>query len=146
MKELTEFFRVIVIYLNCIVHMYLEISKGHLCHNWSLDVFTVLGTSGKPHSVRIFPSESCTCPATRRCYHIVAAQKSVGLEDLDTDSKKRINLIQLQRNTHNGANKKSRRKAPHPCDYDIVPAPDSQRSKQVISFILLYLVYLKFHW
>lgn len=88
-----------------------------------MGVFTVLGTGGKPHAVRIFPSESCTCPATSRCYHILAARISVELED--TDSTKKINLTQLRRNTRSQANKKSGRKASRPGDYDIVPAPDA---------------------
>ena len=57
------------------------ISSGSLSHNQSLGVFTVVGTGGKAHAVRIFPNESCTCPSTTRCYHILAARMSVGLED-----------------------------------------------------------------
>ena len=48
---------------------------------------------------------------------------SVGLEDMN--SKKKINLTQLRRNTRSRADKKSGRKAPRPGDYDIVPAPDA---------------------
>ena len=47
---------------------------------------------------------------------------SVGLEDMN--SKKKINLTQLRRNTRSRADKKSGRKAPRPGD-DIVPAPDA---------------------
>lgn len=99
------------------------ISKGHLSQNQTLGVFTVLGSGGKAHAVRLFPSESCTCPATSRCYHILAARMSVGLDDVD--NKKKINLTQLRRNTRKRVEKKSGRKAPRPGDYNIIPAPDA---------------------
>ena len=99
------------------------INKGHISHNQSLAVFTILGTTGKPHAVRLFPTESCTCPSTSRCYHILAARMSIGLED--NSKQKKINLTQLRRNTRARAEKKSGRKAPRPGDYEVLPAPDA---------------------
>ena len=92
-------------------------------------MFTVLGTTGKPHAVRLFPKESCTCPSTSQCYHILAVRMSVGLEDFN--SCRRINLTQLRRNTHPRTEKKTGRKAPRPGDYDVVPAPDATLSIKV---------------
>ncbi len=83
----------------------------------------MIGTTGKPHAIRIFPVESCTCPSTSRCYHILAVRMSIGLEDVQ--SKRKVNLTQLRRNTRSRTQKKSGRKAPRPGDYDIVPAPES---------------------
>ena len=83
-----------------------------------MGVFTVIGTSGNPHAVQIFPSESCTCPLTARCYHILAVRMSVGLEDVS--SKRIVDLTQLRRNACGKADKQSGRKAPRPGDYDII--------------------------
>ena len=83
----------------------------------------MMGTSGNVHAVRLFPKESCTCPSTNRCYHILAVRGSVGLEDIDLQ--RRVNLTQLRRNIRTRREKKSGRKAPRPGDYDIQPAPDS---------------------
>lgn len=99
------------------------IEQKQISHNQSLGVFTVIGTSGNPHAIRIFPRESCTCPSTSRCYHIIAVRMSIGLEDVD--SKRKVNLTQLRRNTRSRADKKSGRKAPRPGDYCIEPAPDA---------------------
>ena len=94
-----------------------------------MGVFTVVGTTGKPHAIRLFPKESCTCPSTSRCYHILAVRMSIGLEDVD--SKQKVSLSQLRRNTRSRGDKKSGRKAPRAGDYDIVPAPDSSASTKV---------------
>ena len=85
------------------------IEKKQISQNQSLGVFTVIGTSGNPHAIRIFPKESCTCPSTGRCYHILAV---IGLEDVSLQRK--VNLTQLRRNTRARAEKKSGRKAPRP--------------------------------
>ena len=94
-----------------------------------LGVFTVLGTTGNPHAIKLFPTESCTCPSTTRCYHIIAVRMSIGLED--THSNRKINLTQLRRNTRGRMEKKSCRKAPRPGDYTIVAAPDASISVKV---------------
>ncbi len=52
-----------------------------ITHNPSLGVFTAIGTSGNAHAIRLFPKESCTCPSTSHCYHILVAKMSVGMED-----------------------------------------------------------------
>jgi hypothetical protein len=99
------------------------IDNQQISHNQSLGVFTVVGTSGNAHAVRLFPKESCTCPSTNTCYHILAVRMSVGL--VEKSFKKRINLTQLRHNTRPRTQKKSGRKAPRAGDYDIEPAPDS---------------------
>ncbi len=99
------------------------VDQGLISHNQNLGVFTVKGTTGNAHAIRLFPSESCTCPASGGCYHILAVRISVGLED--KVKLKKINLTQLHRNTRYRTDKKSGRKAPRPGDCDINPAPDS---------------------
>ena len=105
------------------------IENGCISHNHKLGVFTVVGTSGNPHAVKLFPKESCTCPSTSQCYHILAARISVGLEP--TTSQKKINLTQLRQKTRSRRDKKSGRKAPRPGDYEVIPAPDA---KSLVSY------------
>ena len=117
------------VYLSCMltINSRFIIENKQISHNQELGVFTVLGTTGRPHAIRIFPKESCTCPSTGRCYHILAVKMSIGLEDID--SRRKVNLTQLRRNTRSRGQKKSGRKAPRPGDYEIVPAPDASISE-----------------
>ena len=39
--------------------------------------FMVKGENNKLYAVKLFPKESCQCPATGRCYHIIAARKRI---------------------------------------------------------------------
>lgn len=102
------------------------VENNMISHNPTLGVFTVLGTTRNAHAIRLFLKESCTCPSTSQCYHILAVKMSIGMEDLT--SKKKINLTQLQHNTRPRNQKKAGRKAPHPGDHDVNPAPDSTES------------------
>ena len=91
----------------------LIIEKKQISHNLELGVFTVVGTTGKPHAICLFLKE---------CYHILAVRMSIGLEG---SSQKKINLTQLRRNTRSRAERKSGRKVPRPGDYQLNSAPDS---------------------
>ena len=91
--------------------------------NQRLGVFTVIGTTGTPHAIKLFPKESCTCPSTSRCYHILAVRMTIGLEDVN--SRKKVNLTQLRRNVRSRNEKKSGRKRPRPNDYEVQAAPDA---------------------
>lgn len=57
--------------------------------------FSVADQIGVAHSVRLFPKETCTCPANSTCCHIVAAKKTIGLETLQ---RRTICLTQLRKN------------------------------------------------
>ena len=119
----------------------LIIEKKQISHNQSLGVFTVIGTTGNPHAIRMFPKESCTCPSTGRCYHIIAVRMSIGLEDVN--SQRKVNLTQLRRNTRSRTEKRSGRKAPRPGDYYIEPAPDASvlvRSFQGVAYDLSIII------
>ena len=59
-------------------------------------VFTVSGPPGHVHAVRLFPKQSCTCPASTTCCHVLAAKRSIGM---DCAERKLINLTQLRRNS-----------------------------------------------
>jgi hypothetical protein len=84
-----------------------------------LHCFMVKGTSGVVRVVTLFPSETCSCPSTGQCYHILAARLCVGM----TDSKKyeKLNLTQLKKNTRSRSDKKSGRKRPRPKDENSNP-------------------------
>ena len=119
----------------------LIIEKKQISHNQSLRVFTVIGPTGNPHAIRMFPKESCTFPSTGRCYHIIAVRMSIGLEDVN--SQRKVNLTQLRRNTRSRAEKRSGRKAPRPGDYYIEPAPDASilvRSFQRVAYDLSIII------
>ena len=89
--------------------------------------FIVKGENNKLYAVKLFPKESCQCPATGRCYHIIAARKSI---NVPTESNKiqEFNLNKLQKRSRKRADKKSGRKKPRVGDLDnsrIFPASDS---------------------
>ena len=86
--------------------------------------FTVLGSTC-PHVVTLFPKQSCSCPSTSVCYHIIAAQLSVGIRS-EKEHRKTLNLSQLRKNARTRRDKRSGRKRPRPHDFDIVPAPDAR--------------------
>jgi hypothetical protein len=52
----------------------------------SQGVFVVQGRSNK-YCVTIFPKETCQCPSTTTCHHILAAKMSIGLQPIE---KKRV--------------------------------------------------------
>ena len=90
----------------------------------SFHTFTVVGTDREtPNLVKLFPKQTCSCPSTSECYHIIAAKLSIGLE---SQSEKKINLTQLRKNIRSRKEKRSGRKRPRPGDCDITPAPDSK--------------------
>ena len=97
------------------------VDEGKVVHNPQLKVFTVIGTN-QPHAVTLFPKETCTCPSTTSCYHILAAKMSIGMNVQTIPS--RWILRELRRKARLGKKKKSGRKRPRPGDYDVVPAPD----------------------
>ena len=100
-------------------------------HKISLDsnlkTFTVMETD-RPHVVTLFPKESCSCPSTSTCYHILAAKLSIG-ETSDDVTKKKLNLTRLRKNAHSRSDKTSGRKIPRRGDYDVYPAPDAMTGK-----------------
>lgn len=82
-----------------------------ISHDPNLGTFTVVGTGGKPHVVQVFPSETCSCPSTSQCYHLIAVKMSLGMP---YSKQKRVNLTQLRMNTRKKGQKKSGRKRPRP--------------------------------
>lgn len=81
-----------------------------------LHCFNVVGSSGVVRVVTIFPKESCSCPSTGNCYHLLAVKMSLGMTL--SNSKVRHNLTQLRKNTRSRSDKKSGRKRPRPNDIE----------------------------
>ena len=102
------------------------INENRISMDTKLHTFTILG-SERPHVVTLFPKETCSCPSTSSCYHIIAARISVGLDHHQHFAKTIVNLTQLRKNSRSTGQKKSGRKCPRPGDSDIFPAPDSKR-------------------
>jgi hypothetical protein len=44
-----------------------------------MGAFMVRGNNDKKYVVTVFPEETCSCPATSRCCHIVAAMMAIGM-------------------------------------------------------------------
>ena len=112
------------------------IENGQISHSAKLGVFTIVGTTEKAHAVRLFPKETCTCPSTESCYHIIAAKLSIGMNVQTNKHTPRVNLSGLRRNARPKKDKTSDRKRPRVGDY--TPAPDSsavlEKSSDSVSF------------
>ena len=98
------------------------ISSGGITLDAKLGVFTVSGTT-EPRVVQLFPKQTCSCPATASCYHVLAARMAVGLAH--ENKRGLINLTQLRRNKRTRADKTSGRKRPRLQDVDVVAADDA---------------------
>ena len=85
----------------------------------------------QPHVVTLFPKESCLCPSTNTCYHILAAKLSIG-ETSDDVTKKKVNLTSLRKNARSRSDKTSGRNVPRHGDYDVYPAPDAMTGKYIL--------------
>ena len=106
----------------------LVVEQNRISYDVKLGTFVVVNSEGNPSVVKLFPTETCSCPSTVQCYHILAAKISLGI---GTDkSKSTINLTQLRRNTRSRQDKKSGRKRPRPGDCDVIPAPDAEIQDQ----------------
>ena len=82
-----------------------------------LHVFTVKGSSGVPRVVAVFPKESCSCPSTNGCYHLLVVKLSLGVQS--TNSYSTRNLTRLRTNTRSTKDKRSGRKRPRTKDLDL---------------------------
>ena len=103
------------------------IEQNRLSVDTKLHTFTVLG-SERPHVVTLFPKQTCSCPSTSTCYHILAAQMSIGLEKQQPQHT--MSHTQLRKNARSRSEKKSGRKQPRPGDCEILPAPDAPGTKK----------------
>ncbi|XP_065642124.1 uncharacterized protein LOC124806987 [Hydra vulgaris] len=99
------------------------IRNSHIALDPKLATFIVKG-SIEPRVVKLFPKETCSCPAESRCYHILAARQAIGLS-VTNNNKKQVNLTQLRRNTRKKSDKTGGRKRPRTLDIEVIPAGDA---------------------
>ena len=45
-----------------------------------LHTFIIMGSTC-PHAVTLHPKETCSCPSTTECYHIMAAKMAIGKQE-----------------------------------------------------------------
>ena len=93
------------------------LNENQISVDLKLHTFTVMGSTC-PHVVTLFPKETCSCPSTTQCYHILAAKMSIGQHS--EDEKSRINLPQLRKNSCPWRQKRSGRKCPRPGDCNVM--------------------------
>ena len=91
------------------------LASNQISFDPKLHVFNAKGTSGVTRVVTIFPKESCSCPFTTGCYHILAVKLSLGAH---FDKPSTRNLTRLRSNTRSKKDKKSGRKRPRAKDLD----------------------------
>ena len=93
------------------------LKEGNISFDDKLHCFTVKGTSGVLRVVTLFPKETCSCPSTGDCYHLMAVRLSVGMPE----PKGKVtshNLTVLRKNTRSRKEKKCGRKRPRPNDVE----------------------------
>jgi hypothetical protein len=64
-------------------------------HVPEIHIFNVCDGQNHTHVVKLHPNESCTCPASTTCCHILAVRRSIGLE---TERRKPLILSTLRKN------------------------------------------------
>ena len=106
------------------------IEDSKISFDCKLHTFTIMGSTC-PHVVTLHPKETCSCPSTTECYHILAAKMAIGKqEDLKRGT---LNLTQLRRNSRPKHSKTSGRKRPRPGDCDVTPAPDAMKQSKSVA-------------
>ena len=68
-----------------------------------------------PYAVRLFPKETCLCPAVKMCYHIMACKLMIG-QEIHDDSKPNMALLS-QKIRQKNKEKPSGRKPPRKQDF-----------------------------
>jgi len=109
------------------------VQEGRISLDCKLSIFAVLGTT-EPRVVKLFPRQTCSCPATAACYHTVAARRAVGIAS--TDRRRVVNLTQLRRNKRKRADKTGGWKRPRTADVDVVAAPGADADAGVGAALL----------
>ena len=86
-----------------------------------------------PYVVRLFPKETCSCPAVKMCYHLMACKMMIG-QDLYDGTKPNMTLLQ-QKVRQKNKEKPSGRKAPRKKDYGKIAAKIGKISIKLYVYI-----------
>ena len=101
----------------------------------------VKGSDGKtPYVVTLFPKETCSCPAVKACYHIMACKLMIGLSVEDITSSNNVGLLH-QQIRRKQKEKPSGRKAPRKHDFKM-QSNDTEDTDQVAKEIMEYIYVL----
>ena len=98
----------------------------------SMNCYVVKSHEGKCYAITLSPKESCQCPSTSVCHHVLAAKIMAGTYTY-TESRKSINLSELKKRSRSYSDKRSGRKKTRFGDIDVIPAPDSTINKHIIN-------------
>lgn len=94
------------------------IRNNKISFNPQMHIFNVQGTK-EVRVVKLHPKESCSCPATGTCYHIMGVKLSLGLNVPESTTSSKRNLSRLCKATRSRKEKKTGRKRPRPNDVHI---------------------------
>ena len=98
------------------------LNENQISVDLKLHTFTVMGSTC-PHVVTLFPKETCSCPSTTQCYHILAAKISIGQHSEDIKIKINKKTDKLLTASKELLFLKSKR--PRTGDCDVTAAPDA---------------------
>ena len=93
------------------------IRSNKIIFNPQMHIFNVQGTK-EVRVVKLHPKESCSCPATGTCYHILGVKLSLGLKISQLTTSER-NLAKFCKATRSRKEKKTGRKRPRPNDVHV---------------------------
>ena len=65
------------------------IKSNKISFNAQMHIFNVEGTQSDVRVVKLHPKETCSCPASGTCYHIMAAKLSLGIKEIPTTKESR---------------------------------------------------------
>ena len=111
----------------------LILQSGKISFDPKLHLFNVLGSGDRPYVVRLFPRESCSCPSSGTCYHILAVKISIGSET-NLTKHRTVNLNMLRKRTRARKDKTSGRKMSRKTDTDDNPAKRCKKGSLDASF------------
>ena len=93
-----------------------------------LKTYMVQGVKGKTYSVTLHPKEICNCPSTATCYHILAAKMYICMSvKSEKEERKLVRLMRYKSRSQ----KKMGQKKPKTSDFEVIPAPDSQKAMEM---------------
>lgn len=73
------------------------IKNDDIAFNTKMRVFIIKGSKEVHRMVTLFPKQTCTCPSTGECYHIMATKLSLGMA---TGKDNTPNLTKLRKYTY----------------------------------------------
>ena len=91
------------------------IDNNLITHVPSQGAFIGQGRDGK-YCVTLFSKETCQCPSTTTCFHLLAAKMSIGQEPIEKRTV--VNLRFLTKNSKKKIDKQSGRKQPRANDFE----------------------------